>query len=128
VHQWALVSNGKTLRLLRDAATLTRPSYLEFDLQDLLAGQRLAEFAFAWRLLHASRAGLLAAAQGRAPTPMQRHPPSPGKPGAKPAKKKAPACATACARASRKPCSPWARALCNTPPTTPCAKPCKTAA
>jgi len=56
VHQWALVSNGKTLRLLRDAATLTRPSYLEFDLQDLLAGQRLAEFAFAWRLLHATRA------------------------------------------------------------------------
>ena len=47
---------------------------------------------------------------------------------AKPARKKAPACATVCARASRKPCSPWARALCNTPPTTPCAKPCKTAA
>ena len=58
-HHWALVSNGKTLRLLRDAATLTRPSYLDIDLQDLLAGQRLAEFAYAWRLLHASRAGLL---------------------------------------------------------------------
>lgn len=63
-HQWALVTNGKTLRLLRDAATLTRPSYLEVDLQDLLGGQRLAEFAFAWRLLHASRAGLLADTQG----------------------------------------------------------------
>ena len=58
-HLWALVTNGKTLRLLRDAATLTRPSYLEIDLQDLLGGQRLAEFACAWRLLHASRAGLL---------------------------------------------------------------------
>lgn len=56
-HLWAIVSNGKQLRLLRDAATLTRPSYLEFDLQDLLAGQRFAEFAMAWRLLHASRAG-----------------------------------------------------------------------
>ena len=65
VHQWALVSNGKTLRLLRDAATLTRPSYLEIDLQDLLAGQRLAEFAFAWRLLHASRAGLLGGSAGQ---------------------------------------------------------------
>jgi len=65
VHQWALVTNGKTLRLLRDAATLTRPSYLEFDLQDLLAGQRLAEFAFAWRLLHASRAGLLGGSAGQ---------------------------------------------------------------
>lgn len=62
-HLWALVSNGKQLRLLRDAATLTRPSYLEFDLQDLLNGQRFAEFAMAWRLLHASRAGLLPGAE-----------------------------------------------------------------
>lgn len=57
-YQWGLVSNGKTLRLLRDAAALTRPSFLEVDLQDLLGGQRLGEFASAWRLLHASRAGL----------------------------------------------------------------------
>lgn len=56
-HLWALVTNGKQLRLLRDAETLTRPSYLEIDLQDLLGGQRFAEFAMAWRLLHASRAG-----------------------------------------------------------------------
>jgi hypothetical protein len=58
-HQWALVTNGKTLRLLRDAATLTRPSYLDIDLQDLLSGQRFSEFAYVWRLLHASRAGLV---------------------------------------------------------------------
>lgn len=58
-HEWALVTNGRSLRLLRDAATLTRPSYLEVDLQDLLAGQRFVEFGSAWRLLHASRAGLL---------------------------------------------------------------------
>lgn len=57
-HRWALVSNGRTLRLLRDAATLTRPSFLEVDLQDLLGGNRFAEFAMVWRLLHASRAGL----------------------------------------------------------------------
>lgn len=62
-HLWALVSNGKQLRLLRDAATLTRPSYLEFDLQDLLNGQRFAEFAMTWRLLHASRAGLMPGAE-----------------------------------------------------------------
>lgn len=55
-HLWALVTNGKQLRLLRDAETLTRPSYLEIDLQDLLSDQRFAEFAMAWRLLHASRA------------------------------------------------------------------------
>jgi len=56
-YLWAIVSNGKQLRLLRDAATLTRPSFLEVDLQDLLSGQRYAEFANIWRLLHASRAG-----------------------------------------------------------------------
>lgn len=55
-HLWAIVCNGKTLRLLRDAATLTRPSYLEIDLADLLEGQRYAEFANVWRLLHVSRA------------------------------------------------------------------------
>ena len=69
VHQWALVTNGKTLRLLRDAATLTRPSYLDIDLQDLLSGQRFAEFAYAWRLLHASRAGLVGADEA-APAPV----------------------------------------------------------
>lgn len=55
-HTWGIVSNGKQLRLLRDAASLTRPTYLEFDLADLLGGQRYAEFANVWRLLHASRA------------------------------------------------------------------------
>ena len=45
---------------MRDAATLTRPSYLDIDMADLLSGQRYAEFAYAWRLLHASRAGLQA--------------------------------------------------------------------
>ncbi|MCP4016806.1 MAG: N-6 DNA methylase [Delftia sp.] len=54
-HTWGIVSNGKQLRLLRDAASLTRPTYLEFDLADLLGGQRYAEFANVWRLLHGSR-------------------------------------------------------------------------
>jgi hypothetical protein len=57
-HLWAIVSNGKQLRLLRDAASLTRPSFLEFDLQDMLEGQRFSEFASLWRLLHVSRAAL----------------------------------------------------------------------
>ena len=57
-HTWGIVSNGKQLRLLRDAASLTRPTYLEFDLADLLGGQRYAEFANVWRLLHGSRAPL----------------------------------------------------------------------
>jgi hypothetical protein len=55
-YLWALVSNGRQVRLLRDAATLTRPSYLEIDLEDILGASRFSEFANAWRLLHASRA------------------------------------------------------------------------
>ncbi len=55
-HLWGIVSNGRQLRLLRDAASLTRPCFLEVDLADLLGGQRYAEFANVWRLLHASRA------------------------------------------------------------------------
>ena len=54
-HLWAIVTNGKQLRLLRDAASLTRPSFLEIDLQDILQGKRFSEFANVWRLIHASR-------------------------------------------------------------------------
>jgi len=64
-HLWGIVSNGRQLRLLRDAASLTRPSFLEVDLADLLGGQRYAEFANVWRLLHASRSPI-------APSPRQR--------------------------------------------------------
>ena len=53
---WGIVSNGRQLRLLRDAASLTRPSFLEIDLTDLLGSKRYAEFANVWRLLHTSRA------------------------------------------------------------------------
>lgn len=54
---WALVSNGLQLRLLRDAATLTRPSYLEFDLESILSDVRYPDFAALWRIVHCSRAG-----------------------------------------------------------------------
>jgi hypothetical protein len=54
---WAIVTNGKTLRLLRDAETLTRPNFLEFDLETILreAEDRYADFSALWRILHSSR-------------------------------------------------------------------------
>lgn len=54
---WAIVTNGKTLRLLRDAETLTRPNHLEFDLETILreGEDRYADFSALWRILHASR-------------------------------------------------------------------------
>ncbi|MHB1282313.1 MAG: Eco57I restriction-modification methylase domain-containing protein [Metallibacterium scheffleri] len=63
-HPWALVSNGRQLRLLRVSSTLTRPGYLDIDLQDLLGNARYAEFGSVWRLLHASRAPQRASSAG----------------------------------------------------------------
>lgn len=56
-HLWAIVTNGKTLRLLRDADTLTRPNFLEFDLETILRDDqhRYADFSALWRILHVSR-------------------------------------------------------------------------
>ena len=54
---WALVTNGRQLRLVRDADTLTRPAFLEADLDLILRAQRYPDFAAVWRLFHASRTG-----------------------------------------------------------------------
>jgi N-6 DNA Methylase len=55
---WAIVTNGRILRLLRDADTLTRPNFLEFDLETILRDDqhRYADFSALWRILHSSRA------------------------------------------------------------------------
>jgi len=55
---WALLTNGHQLRLVRDADTLTRPSFLEFDLDLIMRDQRYADFRALWLVLHASRAGI----------------------------------------------------------------------
>jgi len=52
---WAILSNGRTLRLLRDASTLTRQSYVEFDLDDLFTNQIYADFRLLFLTVHASR-------------------------------------------------------------------------
>lgn len=54
---WALVTNGRKIRLVRDNASLTRPCYLEFDLETILSDARYADFTVLWRVLQASRAG-----------------------------------------------------------------------
>jgi len=54
-HVYALVSNGRYLRLLRDATRLVRLSYLEFDLVKMMEEDLYTDFAILFRLLHASR-------------------------------------------------------------------------
>jgi len=52
---WGIVTNGATLRLLRDSVYFSRPSYVEFDLQGMLEGERLDEFILFYRLAHRTR-------------------------------------------------------------------------
>jgi hypothetical protein len=52
---WAILSNGETLRLLRDNIALTRQSYVEFDLKAMFGGDLYADFFLFWLLCHQSR-------------------------------------------------------------------------
>jgi hypothetical protein len=54
-HLWGIVTNGVRLRLLRESARFTRPTYVEFDLQAMLEGEQFSDFALLYRLLHRSR-------------------------------------------------------------------------
>ncbi len=54
---WAIVSNGLQLRILRDNPSLTRPAYIEVDLEALFNEELLADFSAFWLLAHASRFG-----------------------------------------------------------------------
>ena len=54
---WAITSNGLTLRILRDNPSLTRPAYIEVDLEALFSEDLYADFTAFWLLAHASRFG-----------------------------------------------------------------------
>ncbi|MDA8033330.1 MAG: N-6 DNA methylase, partial [Actinomycetota bacterium] len=54
-HLWAILSNGRRLRLLRDNTSLTRAAYAEFDLEAMFAGQVFTDFALLWMVCHESR-------------------------------------------------------------------------
>lgn len=54
-HVWALLTNGRQLRLLRDSNALATTSYVEFDLEAIFDGELFSEFVLLYRLLHASR-------------------------------------------------------------------------
>ncbi len=52
---WSVVSNGLTLRLLRDNPAMTRPAYIEIDLERIFSEELYVDFTVFWLLLHASR-------------------------------------------------------------------------
>ncbi|WP_411852266.1 Eco57I restriction-modification methylase domain-containing protein [Stenotrophomonas sp. LGBM10] len=54
---WGIASNGLQLRLARDNASLTRPAWIEADLERIFSEERYADFSLLWLLVHASRFG-----------------------------------------------------------------------
>ena len=52
---WGIVSNGSKLRVLRDNPSLTRPTYIEADLDLVFAEELYPDFAALWLAAHASR-------------------------------------------------------------------------
>ncbi len=54
---WAIVGNGLKLRILRDNPSLTRPAYIEADLEAIFTEGLYPDFTALWLLAHASRFG-----------------------------------------------------------------------
>ena len=52
---WAIASNGRQLRLVRDNVSMTRQAFVEFDLDGMFKGQSFADFRLLWLVLHSSR-------------------------------------------------------------------------
>jgi hypothetical protein len=52
---WALLSNGVTLRLLRDSAALVGSAYVEFDLQAIFDGELFSDFVLLYLACHETR-------------------------------------------------------------------------
>jgi len=54
-HLYGIVTNGRQLRLLRDASRITRLSYVEFNLEKMMEEDLYSDFVILYRVLHASR-------------------------------------------------------------------------
>jgi hypothetical protein len=54
---WGIATDGLTLRVLRDNASLTRPAWIQADLARIFAEERYADFAALWLLAHETRFG-----------------------------------------------------------------------
>ncbi len=54
-HLWGIITNGLQWRLLRDCSLMTRLTYIEFDLEQILNNENYAEFGLFYRLFHRTR-------------------------------------------------------------------------
>jgi hypothetical protein len=54
-YLWAMLSNGRSVRLLRDSTSLAGQSFVEFDLETMFDGELFSDFVLLYALLHQSR-------------------------------------------------------------------------
>lgn len=54
---WGIASDGVALRIVRDNASLTRPAWIEADLERIFTEELYADFAALWLLCHETRFG-----------------------------------------------------------------------
>ena len=54
-HDWAVVTNGLTLRVLRDFYHTYTRGYVEFDLENMFTSRNYGDFRALYRLCHATR-------------------------------------------------------------------------
>ncbi|MFG2591170.1 Eco57I restriction-modification methylase domain-containing protein [Streptomyces sp. NPDC048438] len=54
-HLWAILTNGRRVRLLRDSSAMATAAYVEFDLESIFDGELFSEFVLLYMTLHASR-------------------------------------------------------------------------
>ena len=54
-HLYGMVSNGLSLRLMRDSGRLIKLVYIEFDLRRMLEEDKYSEFTLLFRLIHSTR-------------------------------------------------------------------------
>ncbi len=54
-HTYAIITNGLTIRLLRDSARLLKQQFVEWDIQQIIEEDRYTDFAVLFRLIHNTR-------------------------------------------------------------------------
>ena len=71
-YLWAVLSNGRVLRLLRDSTSLVGSAYVEFDLEAIFDGELFSDFLLLFTLCHQSRFEQLSAEGGPAECWLER--------------------------------------------------------
>jgi hypothetical protein len=54
-HLWGLVTNGSILRILRNSQLMRRQAYIEFELAQMMEGEKFSDFVLLYRLIHHTR-------------------------------------------------------------------------